>query len=198
MKDSGKNKHTDWRKIIDKYYPEGCELRDILLLHSHGVASFALELNAQLPRPLDTLEVETAAMLHDIGIFKTYAPSIKCDGDMPYICHGYLGADLLREEDTEAKYALVCERHTGAGLTPEDIDKHRIPLPAGRCYVPITPLEKLICYADKFYSKSGDMKRKPLEEVEKSIARFGEDNLLRFRKLRDDLFYDANLSDSLP
>lgn len=44
-------------------------------------------------------------------------------------------------------------------------------------------LEKLVCYADKFYSKSGSMEQKSLERVEASIARFGDDNLARFRAL---------------
>ena len=45
---------------------------------------------------------------------------------------------------------------------------------------PHTLLEKLICYADKFYSKSGDMKRKPLDKVRRSMERFGAASLERF------------------
>ena len=36
-------------------------------------------------------------MLHDIGIFQTDAPGIHCFGSQPYICHGRLGAELLRK-----------------------------------------------------------------------------------------------------
>ena len=35
-------------------------------------------------------------MLHDIGIFRCNAPDIDCHGDAGYICHGYLGAELMR------------------------------------------------------------------------------------------------------
>ena len=178
---------TGWREIIDKYYPEGTRLRDILLQHSHGVAALALEINATLKYPLDPVEVETAAMLHDIGIFLTNAPSIHCHGNLPYICHGYLGADLLRHEGIGEKYARVCERHTGTGLTREEIKENQLPLPYDRSYMPSTPLERLICYADKFYSKSGDMKRKSFDDVVKGIAAYGKSNLERFNKLIEGL-----------
>lgn len=46
-------------------------------------------------------------------------------------------------------------------------------------------LEKLICYADKFYSKSGDMAKKPLSRVRNSIARHGSDSLSRFDRLHE-------------
>jgi len=56
-------------------------------------------------------------------------------------------------------------------------------MPAGRSYMPESLLEKLVCYADCFYSKSGTMLRKPFERVEASMAKFGDDVLLRFREL---------------
>lgn len=85
--------------IIDKYYPEENELKRILLTHSRSVADKALWIADKHPElNLDKAFLEEAAMLHDIGIFLTDAPGIFCFGDKPYICHGYLGADLLREE----------------------------------------------------------------------------------------------------
>ena len=47
-------------------------------------------------------------------------------------------------------------------------------------YVPRSLLERLICYADKFYSKSGDMKIKPLDKVVRSMERLSGDTLERF------------------
>jgi uncharacterized protein len=47
---------------------------------------------------LDERFIQEAALLHDIGIFLTNAPKIHCFGDYPYICHGYLGAEILRKE----------------------------------------------------------------------------------------------------
>ncbi len=155
-------------RIIDKYYPAGSPLRDIFLLHSRQVADEALSIAARLNLPLDPEEVRAAAMMHDIGIFLTSAPSIHCHGEAPYIEHGPLGAALLRKEGAPESWARVAERHTGTGIPP---------------LVPETLLERLICYADKFYSKSGHMKRKPMAEVEASMMRFGPENLKRFHAL---------------
>ena len=43
--------------------------------------------------------------------------------------------------------------------------------------------EKLICYADKFYSKSNPGKEKTIEKIRKSMARHGNDSLDRFDQL---------------
>ena len=102
--------------IIDKYYPEENELRHILLTHSQSVADKALQIADRHPElKLDRDFLREGAMVHDIGIFLTNADTIFCFGDKPYICHGYLGADLMRSEGFP-RHALVCERHTGAGL----------------------------------------------------------------------------------
>lgn len=42
--------------------------------------------------------------------------------------------------------------------------------------------EQVICYADKFFSKTRLDEEKSLEHVERSLARFGEDGLERFRQ----------------
>lgn len=174
----------DYQKIIDKYYPAGTRLRDIYMKHCRQVADLALEIAADRHLPLDPVEVEAAAMLHDIGICLTDAPGIDCHGKEPYLTHGLLGARLLRGEGAPEIYARVAMRHTGAGITADDIARFDLPLPPGD-YMPETLLEKLICYADKFYSKSGAMERKPLEGVRRSMTKFGGDTLSRFEALHD-------------
>ena len=173
-----------YQEIIDKYYPVGTKCRGIFIKHSRQVANKALEIarRCNLNIPLETVEI--AAMLHDIGIFLTNAPDIECHGSEHYIKHGILGAELLRNEDIDEAIARVAERHTGAGLTVEDIDRQQLPLPR-KDYLPETILEKLICYADKFFSKSGSMQEKSLEKVRASIARHSEDSLTRFEELHN-------------
>lgn len=173
---------TDYRKIIDKYYQDNSRLRDILTVHSRLVADKALTIARDCNLDVDLEFVEEAAMLHDIGIFRCDAPDICCFGDRPYICHGIEGRRILEAEGLP-KHALVCERHTGAGLTVDDIINQKLPLPC-RDMTPQSLEEKLICYADKFFSKSGDITReKPLEKVIASISRHGDDSLSRFLKL---------------
>ncbi len=171
----------DYQTIIDKYYPQDTILRDILIIHSQSVARKALQIAVSHPElNLDLRFIEEAAMLHDIGIFKTNAPGIHCHGSEPYICHGILGAAIMRSEGHEA-HARVCERHTGAGLSLDDIIGQNLPLPH-QSLLPETLTEQLICYADKFFSKTHLDKEKSIEQAERSLAKFGEAGVERFRK----------------
>lgn len=176
----------DYQRIIDKYYPAGSPLRDIYMRHCRSVANLALDIARRKGLDLSPADIEAAAMLHDIGIVRTEAPGIHCHGSEPYLAHGRIGADLLRAEGAPEEYARVAERHTGAGLTPEDVARMSPMLPPDRSYMPQTLLERLVCYADKFYSKSGDMKIKPLERVRASLAKFGEGASERFERLHQE------------
>ena len=171
----------DYQAIIDKYYPEENELRHILITHSQSVAQKALQIVSSHPElHLDAQFVEEAAMLHDLGIFRTDAPGIQCFGCEPYICHGRLGAEIMRKEGYE-RHACVCERHTGAGITCEEIIKQGLPLPHQE-FLPETMEEKVICYADKFFSKTHLDREKTIAQAEKSLAKFGEEGVKRFQE----------------
>lgn len=171
----------NYQLLIDKYYPEDNELRHILIIHSQSVARKALQIVSSHPElHLDARFVEEAAMLHDLGIFRTDAPGIQCFGSEPYICHGRLGAEILRKEGYE-RHARVCERHTGAGITCREISAQGLPLPH-QDFLPETLEEKVICYADKFFSKTHLDQEKSIEKAEKSLAKFGEDGVMRFRE----------------
>ena len=176
-----------YQQIIDKYYPAETPLRDIYMHHCRSVADKAIQLAHKHDLPLDSEDIEAAAMLHDIGIFLTDAAGIHCHGTEPYLTHGRLGADLLREEGVPEPLARIAERHTGTGLTPDDIAKLGKLLPPDRDYMPHTLLEKLICYADKFYSKNGDMKEKSLDRVLSSLSKFGPDAVARFKEMHAEL-----------
>ena len=172
---------NNWERIINKYYGEDGALRHILIVHSQSVAQKALQIVSLHPElNLDRQFVEEAAMLHDIGIIKTDAPGIECHGKEPYIRHGLLGAEMLRAEGMP-RHARVCERHTGAGLSLEDIVSQNLPLPH-QDFLPETLEEKLICYADKFFSKTHLDWEKSVEKAEKSIAKFSDSGLARFRE----------------
>ena len=56
-----------YQQIIDKYYPQGSRLREVLVSHSRQVADLALDIVRRRQLPLDPAMVEDAAMLHDIG-----------------------------------------------------------------------------------------------------------------------------------
>ena len=166
-------------ELIDADYPEDNERKHILWVHSRLVAEKALRIADGHPElNLDKDFLYEAGMLHDIGIFLTNAPGIFCFGDQPYICHGYLGADLMRREGYP-RHALVCERHTGAGLSLDDIIAQNLPVPH-RDMLPVSMEEQVICFADKFYSKTHLEREKTVEKARKSISNFGNVGLERF------------------
>jgi uncharacterized protein len=169
-------------EIIKKYYEEGSELYNILFVHSLAVADKALEIVSMHPElNIDKTFVYEAALVHDIGIFLTYAPKIHCFGKSSYICHGYLGAEIMRSEGFE-KHALVCERHTGSGLTKDAIFQNQFPIPQ-RDMIPVSVEEKLICFSDKFYSKSKIGKVKTVEQIRKSLSKYGNESVRRFNEM---------------
>ena len=166
--------------IIYKYYPADDALRRLLLKHSRQVADKALAVCERHPElQLDRHLVYEGAMLHDVGIFLTDAPGIFCHGSEPYLLHGRLGAELMRKEGRE-DLARICERHTGTGLTAEDIRRQGLPLPP-EDFRPETEAEKVICYADKFFSKSHPDAEKTAAQVVKSLAKFGPESPVIFQ-----------------
>lgn len=166
-------------KIIEKYYPVESDAYRILVDHSRSVADKALAIARMHPEMhLDLTFIEEAAMLHDIGIFRCNAPSIDCHGKADYICHGYLGAELMRAEGYP-QHALVCERHTGTGLSLEMIEVMKWPIPH-RDMLPVSLEEQLICFADKFYSKTKLGKEKSVDKIRISLSRYGSDTAARF------------------
>ena len=165
--------------IIEKYYHDLPELRDVLVIHSRQVMERALQIIDCHPElNIDRQFCAEAAMLHDIGIFLCDAPNIHCHGTHQYIEHGYLGAELLRSEGLP-RHAGVAERHTGTGITAHQIECEDLPIPLGN-YVPQTIEEELICYADKFFSKSHLGEEIPFAKVRETMWLYGFESVQRF------------------
>ncbi|MDP4185462.1 MAG: HDIG domain-containing protein [Bacteroidota bacterium] len=167
-------------EIIEKYYYDSPSLKHILFKHSEAVTEMALAIASNHPElKADTKFISEAAMIHDIGIIKTMAPKIHCFGEHPYICHGYLGRELIEKEGFPL-HALVCERHTGTGLSKLDIKEQDLPLPL-RDMNPITIEERIICFADTFFSKTRELtKPKSLEQIRNSLSAHGENQIDQF------------------
>ena len=181
------SKVIDYESIIAKYCDGNAELQSVLLTHSRQVADRALAILAEHPEwvesgEVDPVFVEEAAMLHDIGVVLCNAPKIYCMGMHSYIEHGYLGAEILRKEGLP-KHAGVAERHTGTGITIEQIVREQLPMPL-QDYCPRTLEEKLICYADKFYSKTKLGQDKPMSKIRQHMWQYGSDAVMRFDELQ--------------
>lgn len=171
----------DLIEIISEFYAPDSKAFDLLIRHSRQVARKAQHAAEKVaPLKPDTVFIEQAAMLHDIGIFLTRAPELGCNGDKPYICHGYLGRELLERKGL-LDHALVCERHVGTGISAAEIRRADLPLPH-RDMLPVTLEEEIICYADKFFSKSpdGTGKEKPVSKILLGLSAYGEDKAEKF------------------
>ncbi len=169
--------------LINRYYVPDSQAYTALMTHSEYVVEKALEAaaNVRSMQP-DTRFIEEAGMLHDIGIVQTHAPQMGCFGEYAYICHGYLGRAIV-EKAGFPEHALVCERHIGAGLSVRDIRKQKLPLPE-RDMRPVTLEEKIICYADKFYSKSKGKfgRQKSFEKIRQQLKKINQANVVQFNQ----------------
>ncbi len=191
-------------EILHHYIDPNEALFQVVYVHSRAVADFALRLADAHPEWNVNRELlEQAALLHDIGVLKVDAPSIYCYGTEAYIRHGLLGAEMLRALKTDngmeaqadgnatrkaeagkedwllEACARVCERHTGTGLTIKAISEGVLPLPM-QDYSPQSLEEELICFADKFFSKTHPDQERPKEIARAKLEKFGAESLERF------------------
>lgn len=164
--------------LIRSYYAQTPQAHRLLLEHSRLVTRKALDIGRRLSalgEKIDLQFIAEAAMLHDIGMLFTLAPELHCFGALPYLAHGMKGREILMVEGYP-RHARVCERHTGVGLSAQEIIVQQLPLPA-RDMLPETREEVIICYADLFFSKSPPhhKREKAPAKVYESLLRFGEE-----------------------
>lgn len=152
--------------------------RRTLLKHGGELAQKCLEVmeRKNLYDELDWELVLAGCYLHDIGTFKFLESQERIDG---YLMHGIIGGEILRSEGLE-DLARIAERHIGVGISRKDIADQKMPLPP-EDFLPETLEEKLVCYADKFSSKSG--KAHNLEEIRAELNAYGEGPRQRWEAL---------------
>ena len=177
-------------EILKRHYPESGITYQSLIAHGDAIAGKAvsfIQRNHKLG--LDEELIIEAAYLHDIGISDTHAPSIGCFGDAPYIAHGIIGRQRLESEGL-IEHALIAERHIGVGLTREEIEANRWPLPQ-RDMMPETAEEEAVCFLDLFFSKTPGRwaHEKSLSGIRQNLIRYGDRHVLVFdqwcRKFRE-------------
>jgi uncharacterized protein len=179
-------------EIIKEFYSKSSSLYDCLISHSEKVAQKALSCAKKFD--IDHTFIQEAALLHDIGIYLTYAPKIGCYGNLPYIFHGYLGMGMLQQKGLY-RHAQVCVRHVGVGFSVEDIREQHIPLPEIDMQ-PETLEEMIICYADKFFSKTDNHVEKSLDQIQWELSRFNQKYIEKFMKWHHCFGTDLSKSES--
>lgn len=73
------------------------------------------------------------------------------------------------------RHARVAVSHTGVGIFPDEIVARHLPLPTHLEYTPQTLEEKIISYADLFFTKSLPqlLYERSSEEARASVSKFG-------------------------
>ena len=146
---------TDYLKIIDKYFADNQRGKEIYMIHVTLVTNKALEIGRKLGLSDESLRfIEEAAMLHDIGCCQVNMPAMNVKSEKPYLCHIIEGQKILEAEGMP-KHARVAVTHTGVGIFTDEVRDKNLPIEE-KDYLPETIEEKIICYADLFYSKNPD------------------------------------------
>lgn len=113
-----------------------------------GLAVALAEAAERAGQDVDRDLVQVGAVLHDLG------RSVTQD-----IHHAHVGADLLRQDGADDALVRIVERHTGAGIPPDEAEALGLPV---KDYTPVTLEERIVAHADNL--TSGD-KRLTLEQV---------------------------------
>ena len=122
--------------------------------------------------------IRTGSLLHDLGRFRCKP------GTKDSYKHGVEGARMIREELSDERLARICERHSGGGISKEDIEQQGLDLPK-KDLLPETREEKIICYADKLVPGN------KIIDIQKTITRFrneiGERAANRIKALHEEI-----------
>lgn len=132
---SPSSRREAWRRLRAAAPPEW------VLEHSLMVEGLALAITSAADDAgldVDRDLVGEGAVLHDIG------RSITQD-----VTHASVGADLLRAAGVDEQVVRIVERHTGAGVPPEEAAGLGLP---DRIYVPESLEEKIVAHADNLYA----------------------------------------------
>lgn len=114
-----------------------------VVAHCSVVSRKALGIAERLGIPLDMELVRRGGLLHDIGRSRTHG-----------ILHAIAGVEIAGELGLSGKLAKIIERHIGAGITAAEAARLGLPK---KDYIPITPEEKIVSYADNLTLGTADL-----------------------------------------
>lgn len=169
------------RALHEKYAPSP-EAFKLVYTHCEIVSDIAEQLLSRLASSIDADLVRAGSLLHDIGVYRLYDPTGRLDHSQ-YVRHGLLGHELLSEEGLPDAIARFCSRHTGVGLSSDDVRNQSLPLPVAD-YLAESGEELIVMYADKFHSKTSPPAFVTAASYAASIRRFGEEKESVFEAMR--------------
>lgn len=123
-----------------------------VVAHCIAVAKTAVSIAERVPFPIDRELVRLGGLFHDIGRARTQG-----------IEHAVAGAEIGRAFGFPEALVKIIERHIGAGITAAEA--RRLGLPE-KDYLPLTPEEKIVSYADNLTKGSSPL------SIEDAVERF--------------------------
>ncbi len=119
----------------------GCS-RDVVA-HCLAVSQKAMAIAGQVSVPVDEELVRLGGLFHDIGRARSHD-----------IHHALAGVKIGRELGFSEQLLSIIERHIGAGITATEAERLGLPK---KDYLPVTPEEKIVSYADNLTKGSEPM-----------------------------------------
>ncbi|MGA4687615.1 MULTISPECIES: HD domain-containing protein [Micromonospora] len=168
------------RALHERFAPSRAALR-LVWTHCRIVCDIAEQLLDSSGVDADAAVVRAGSLLHDIGVYRLYDSAGRLD-ERNYVRHGVLGHSLAREAGLPEVIARFCSRHTGVGITPADVRRQGLPIPAAD-YTAGTVEEHLVMYADKFHSKTTPPAFVSAASYAVAVRRFGAEKADRFAAL---------------
>jgi uncharacterized protein len=160
-------------RALHREYAPTQDAFEIVFEHCRLVCSLASQFFGRLE--VDTDLVRAGALLHDIGVYRLESSA--------YVRHGVLGHELLASSGYPVEICRFASCHTGVGITRDDVVRQALPIPVDD-YLPRTPEEELVLYADKFHSKRTPPVFMTGDTYAAEVARFGPDKVRAFGELR--------------
>ena len=169
---------------LHKKYAENDEAFDLVYTHCTIVAEIAMDAVERNSMVVDSDILYQACMLHDIGTYVLFQPSLHTFKKIGYRLHAPIGAMMLADEGLDEKVVEAVRTHVMMGLSKQEIIDHGDMLP--QIDFTTQSLEaELVCYADRFHSKNPqfndpDTYLKKLQETYPIQAKKFHDTLERF------------------
>jgi len=121
---------------VDVLIKAGCTAD--VVAHCGKVSITAVSLAERMKHPVDRELIRLGGMFHDIGRSRTHD-----------IGHALAGVEIAKRLGFSDALVLIIERHIGAGITAAEAVRLGLP---GKSYLPVTPEEKIVSYADNLVS----------------------------------------------
>jgi len=115
-----------------------------VIAHCEAVSRTAIEIVEQVKSvPVDRELVRLGGLFHDIGRARSHD-----------IHHALAGVQIGRELGFSEPILAIIERHIGAGITAAEAERLGLPK---KDYLPVSPEEKIVSYADNLTKGSEPM-----------------------------------------